>query len=107
MDDIFPALTSAFAEVADGGMTVKRNQLGDVYRKADFEQSERPDRGKLLALRNAADAYDAALRTNPKILFIALNQAHMTLAQSTRNVEGWNDRIRLDFHPELSRQIYQ
>jgi hypothetical protein len=95
MDEVFPSFMNLAGQVADAGMTLKRNQLGSAYANADdtYWQAGKPDRAKVVALYNAAQAYDSALNTSPKEMFASLAEAHTKLTKALNNPEVTFDEL--------------
>jgi hypothetical protein len=92
-------LTALFTAVADAGATLKRNKLGLAYVNAKdaFEQQAEVKLATVVALRDAAEAYDAALQVDPKKMFTSLSEAHGKLTKAL-------NREDLDFN-ELWPQL--
>jgi hypothetical protein len=85
MEEMFPALTTVFNAVNDAALRIERNQLFATYRKADSAFRRNPNDATRDAYKIAAQAYDAALTSNPKNVFDALREAHGVLAQSLQS----------------------
>ncbi len=85
MEEMFPALTKVFEAVNTAAMRHQRNEIDAAFRKARDEYRRTRSDSNRTAFVNAADAYNAALTSNPKNVFEALREAHGVLAQSLKS----------------------
>ncbi len=76
MEAIFPDLIKVFNAVNIAAIQIQRDQIDAAFRTARQQYQRNRNAANRDAYIRAAEAYDAALSSNPKNVFDALREAH-------------------------------